>query len=98
EIPPAAVPEAFGDDIRQTWVNNNYAMEGIVHEHEGEGHEDFWGIRWVRIGSFNQIEKSPLAGASPEQALQYRFPDENLEDLLARMTPVVDASGDCFLG
>jgi uroporphyrinogen decarboxylase len=98
EIPPAAVPEAFGDDIRQTWVNNNYAMEGIVHEHEGEGHEDFWGIRWVRIGSFNQIEKSPLAGASPEQALQYRFPYENLEDLLARMTPVVDASGDCFLG
>jgi len=26
----------------KTWVNNNYAMEGIVHEREGEWHVDFW--------------------------------------------------------
>mgnify|MGYP000566119145 CR=1 FL=1 len=38
EIPASAVAEAMGNDIFQTWVNNNYAMEGIVHEHEGEGH------------------------------------------------------------
>ena len=31
DIPAGAVAEAFGDDIRQTWVNNNYAMEGVVH-------------------------------------------------------------------
>ena len=37
--------EAMGDDVRQTWVNNNYAMEGIVHENEGESHVDLWGVR-----------------------------------------------------
>ena len=23
EVPPARVPEAMGNDVRQTWVNNN---------------------------------------------------------------------------
>jgi hypothetical protein len=40
EIPPAYVGEAMGNDIRQTWINNNYAMEGIVHQYEGDGHTD----------------------------------------------------------
>ncbi len=39
-IPASAVGAAMGDDVRMTWVNNNYAMEGIVHEREGEGHVD----------------------------------------------------------
>ncbi len=55
EIPPALVGEAMGNDVRQTWVNNNYAMEGITHEHEGESHVDFWGITWKKAGHFNQI-------------------------------------------
>lgn len=33
EIPPERVAEAMGDDVRQTWVGNNHAMEGITHEH-----------------------------------------------------------------
>ena len=41
EIPASSLAEAMGDDVRQTWVSNNYAMEGIVHEREGEGHVDF---------------------------------------------------------
>ncbi len=40
EIPQAYVGEAMGNDIRQAWVNNNYAMEGIVNEEEGESHID----------------------------------------------------------
>ncbi|HPO07206.1 MAG TPA: methyltransferase, partial [bacterium] len=54
EIPVSRLAETMGDDIRQTWVNNNYAMEGIVHEHDGESHVDEWGVRWVKDGPFNQ--------------------------------------------
>jgi uroporphyrinogen decarboxylase len=99
EIPSVRVPEAMGNDIRQTWVNNNYAMEGIVHEHDGEGHEDWWGVRWVREYGFNQIASYPLAGLPRERVLAYRFPlQEHFEDLLGLMTPVVDGRGGCFLG
>ena len=48
EIDPADVGEALGNDVQQTWVNNNYAMEGIVHAADGEGHTDAWGIGLVR--------------------------------------------------
>lgn len=98
EIPAACVPDAMGDDIRQTWVNNNYAMEGIVHAQEGEGHTDIWGIQWVKRGAFNQIEGFPLAGADPESVLRYPFPEEHLEMLLARMLPVLANRGDAFIG
>ncbi len=74
EIPAARVGEAMGNDIRQTWVNNNYAMEGIVHAHDGEGHTDDWGIRWVKEYSFNQIAAFPLKGAPREAVLDYSFP------------------------
>ncbi len=89
EIPATDVPEAMGNDIRQTWVNNNYAMEGIVHEHDGEDHQDWWAIRWIRQYGFNQIASFPLAGGSRGQVLAYQFPMDHLEDLLAFMLPVV---------
>jgi uroporphyrinogen decarboxylase len=89
EIPVAYVGEAMGNDVRQAWVNNNYAMEGIVHEHDGEGHTDFWGIHWVKEGPFNQISGFPLATATPEQVHAYRFPYEHEAELLAQMAPVV---------
>jgi uroporphyrinogen decarboxylase len=98
EIPPASVGEAMGNDIKQTWVNNNYAMEGIVHAHDGEGHTDEWGIRWVKEYSFNQIAGFPLHNASRETVLDYRFPWERMEDLLALMLPVIEDAGDAFIG
>jgi uroporphyrinogen decarboxylase len=98
EVPSAQVGEAMGNDVRQTWVNNNYAMEGIVHEHDGEWHDDWWGVRWVKQYSFNQIERFPLAEASREAVLAYRFPMEQFEDLLGLMAPVVRDCGDCWLG
>ena len=55
EIPAHALSEAMGNDVRQTWVNNNFAMEGIVHDLDGETHTDWWGITWFRQFSFNQI-------------------------------------------
>ncbi len=98
EIPPAFVGEAMGNDVRQTWVNNNYAMEGIVHEHEGEEHTDFWGIRWKKVGRFNQITESPLESATRDQIPSYRFPSDHLEELLSQMTPVLDDAANRFIG
>lgn len=98
EIAPCDVAEAMGNDICQTWVNNNYAMEGIVHEQDGEGHTDLWGIGWVRRFDFNQIERFPLAGAAPEQVLRYRFPEEHSDFLLSLMTPVIERRRDFYIG
>jgi uroporphyrinogen decarboxylase len=98
EIPPAHVGEAMGNDVRQTWVNNNYAMEGITHEREGERHTDFWGITWEKVGHFNQIAQFPLAEASAEEMLRYEFPYSRMDALLNQMTPLLGASRDHFLG
>lgn len=98
EIPAAAVAEALGDDFRQTWANNNYAMEGIVHDHEGERHTDVWGIGWVREGAFNQIDHNPLADVSLEETLAYRFPEQHLNELLTPMATVTRDAGEYFLG
>ena len=98
EVPVACVGEAMGNDIRQAWVNNNHAMEGIVHEHEGEGHVDWWGIRWIKQHGFNQISGFPLTGLTREQVLDYQFPSERYEDLLALMCPVVAERRDFYIG
>jgi uroporphyrinogen decarboxylase len=98
DIPVTGVDEAMGNDVRQTWVNNNYAMEGIVHAHDGEGHTDYWGIEWVKDGAFNQIVHCPLQDADPDQVRSYRFPEPRVEDLLAVMKPVLAASEGYFLG
>ena len=98
EIPPSQVAEAMGNDVRQAWVSNNYAMEGIVHERDGESHVDCWGIRWVKEGPFNQIAHFPLADASREEVLAYRFPSASMDDLLAQMAPAASQAADCFVG
>ena len=97
-IPAACVGEAMGNDIRQTWVNNNYAMEGIVHEREGDGHVDFWGIRWVKEGEFNQIAGFPLADAGDAELLTYRFPEEHVDELVSQMRPLAAAQDEFFIG
>ena len=98
EIPPAYVAEAMGNDVRMTWVNNNYYMEGVLHEHDGESHTDPWGIRWVKEGPFNQIAGFPLLGAAREDVLRYRFPQGQLEALLQPMVPVAAAAAEYFVG
>ena len=98
EIPASRVAGAMGDDVRQTWVNNNYAMEGIVHEHDGESHLDIWGIQWTTQYGFNQITSFPLGRASREEALRYAFPIDRLEELMRLMLPVVAHERDYFNG
>ncbi len=98
DIPASRVAEAMGDDICMTWANNNYAMEGIVHEHNGERHEDQWGIEWVKEGPFNQIARFPLQHALPEELLAYRFPWDRRDELLAPMAALAGAAGERFLG
>ena len=98
EIPLAALNEALFNDVRQTWVSNNYAMEGITHEHDGDGHVDEWGIRWVKQYYFNQIAAHPLEHASPQECLAYRFPTGASEKLLRLMEPVAAESATHFIG
>lgn len=98
EIPLDRVPEAMGNDVRQAWVNNNYAMEGIVHERDGEWHQDFWGIRWVKQGVFNQVTGFPIGKASEQEVFAYKFPYGHTEQLLSEMEPVVAVVADQFIG
>jgi uroporphyrinogen decarboxylase len=98
EIPPEYVPQAMGDDIRQAWVSNNHPMEGIVHEQDGQSHVDDWGVEWTRIDGFNQISKYPLANATEEQLLQYRFPFDRVDPLVDLMTPIMKFAEDYFIG
>jgi uroporphyrinogen decarboxylase len=98
EIPASGVARALGDDIRQAWVGNNFAMEGIVHEHEGETHTDAWGIEWIRQGGFNQVRRSPLQGAGAEEIARYRHPFQQVEDLLTAMESVAADRGEYFIG
>jgi uroporphyrinogen decarboxylase len=98
EIPPECVSEAMGDDIRQTWVANNYAMEGVTHERDGDSHVDCWGVEWVKVGPFNQIRRSPLEEADREVMLGYRYPYDHIERLLGQMEPVVAHASEFFIG
>jgi uroporphyrinogen decarboxylase len=98
EIPPAYVDRVMGNDVRMTWVNNNYAMEGIVHERDGQGHTDYWGVGWVKEGPYNQICHFPLADASLDELRAYRFPYDHLEELLGRMEPIAAAAKEYFIG
>ena len=98
EIPYQYVPAAMGDDIRQTWVNNNHAMEGITHENEGQSHVDLWGIKWVKIGEFNQIARYPLINASKEQVLEYEFPYDHVDELVGLMEPIAQLGHKYFVG
>ncbi len=98
EIPPCYVAEAMGDDVRQTWVGNNYAMEGIVHQSDGETHVDDWGIEWIKQGPFNQIKTYPLLNATAEEILHYQFPHEKIESLLKNMAQVMAQAEHYFIG
>jgi len=98
DIPAGCVGDAMGNDIHQTWVNNNYPMEGVTHEHDGERHTDFWGITWEKQGDFNQIVTYPLAGADEEVMAAYEFPLGRVEELIALLVPALENSGGYFLG
>ncbi len=98
EIPLAQLADVLGDDVRQAWVGNNYAMEGIVHQHEGDTHTDCWGIRWVRYGPFNQIKSSPLQEADETTICGYEYPYRHIDKLLNNMEPVLAAGDRFFIG
>jgi uroporphyrinogen decarboxylase len=98
EVPPVRLADTLGDDVRQAWVANNFAMEGIVHEHEGESHTDVWGIEWVREGAFNQIRRSPLEHVDEAAARDYVYPYGNTEELFSSMAPVVAMARQYFVG
>lgn len=98
EIPASFLDEVLGHDIKQTWVSNNYAMEGIVHENNGDTHLDDWGIEWIKADEFNQIKTYPLKQASREEILNYKYPYEKSDKLLNLMKPVLEHKEDYFIG
>ena len=98
EVPIACLADTLGDDIRQAWVANNYAMEGIVHAHDGETHTDAWGIEWVKEGAFNQIRHSPLQDAEAATILGYAYPYAQLDELMGNMAPVTAHAERFFIG
>lgn len=98
EIPQDRLCEVLGDDVRMTWVSNNFPMEGIVHDFDGESHADEWGLEWTRIDGFNQITHFPLGDASPDKVLNYQFPTDNLETLLRHMLPIHAQRNEYFIG
>ncbi len=98
EIPASQVGDAMGNDVHQTWVNNNYAMEGITHEKDGELHRDDWGITWERGYGFNQISHHPLAAASREEVQAYAFPFEQIPRYMDLFRPLAENSRGYFLG
>jgi len=98
EIPPHRVAEVMGDDVRQTWVANNHAMEGVVHENEGDTHTDPWGIEWVKVGPFNQIRHYPLQGASPDRIREFDYPYNRADGLLSNMDTVLPQADRYFIG
>jgi uroporphyrinogen decarboxylase len=98
EVPPAYLDVVLGNDVRMTWVNNNYCMEGIVHERDGQWHVDPWGIKWVKEGPYNQIASFPLAQSSAEELRGYQFPHDHREELLAKMEPVAACADGYFIG
>lgn len=98
EIPTSFLDEALGHDIKQTWISNNYAMEGIVHEKEGDSHTDEWGISWIRVGDFNQIKSYPLKESSREEIINYQYPYNKSDKLLKLMEPVLKYQNEYFIG
>jgi uroporphyrinogen decarboxylase len=98
EIPASYVSLAMGDDIRQAWVSNNHAMEGIVHERDGQSHVDDWQIEWTRSNGFNQISKYPLEDTGEEGLLEYEFPFDRVDSLVALMKPLMELKDDYFIG
>jgi uroporphyrinogen decarboxylase len=98
EIPPSEVGGVMGNDVCQRWVAHNHAMEGIVHERDGEGHTDFWGVEWERVDGFNQIRRYPLQGASPAAVDAYPFPYDKIPDLLSNMDALAPFAETHFIG
>lgn len=97
-IPPQEVAEVLGNDVRQTWIGNNAAMEGVVHAHEGMTHRDDWGIDWIRVGAFNQILRSPLQSADADAVRRYEFPYGRVDALMGAMDLCARDAGEFFLG
>lgn len=98
EVPADKVDEVMGNDVRQAWVGNNHAMEGIVHENQGETHTDDWGIEWIKEGAFNQINFSPLQDVSEEEIRAFQHPVHKMEELMANMDPLLPYAQEYFIG
>jgi len=97
EIPENHIDDVMFNDIKQVWVGNNYAMEGVFLE-EGETNLDFWDIEWVKKGAFNQIIKHPLIYADEDKISAYEFPHNKVNELTDNLCVLESKSSEYFIG
>jgi hypothetical protein len=98
EVPRHCVEGVLGNDVRMTWVNNDHFALGISHERDGEGHADFWGIRWVKQGWYNRVAEHPLAAVTADKVRVFCFPLQHVEELLSRLSSFVAGAYEHFVG
>ena len=96
EIPLHLLDEALGNDVKQRWLGNNHAMEGVSLAPD-ETRRDEWGILWRREGEFNQIAESPLAGAAETEIAAYTFP-AGIDALVENLNALRPFAGEFFIG
>jgi uroporphyrinogen decarboxylase len=97
DIPDSFIDDVMFNDIRQVWVGNNHAMEGIQLS-EGESYTDYWGIEWLKKGPFNQIHRYPLLMSNENEINNYEFPFDRVRDLCDNMMRLDDKSSEYFIG
>ncbi len=97
DIPESYIDDVMFNDIRQVWVGNNYAMEGVLLE-KGETYSDFWGIEWVKEGAFNQIIEHPLMDVDENKISEYEFPHEKVKELNDNLCTLESMSYEYFIG
>jgi len=91
------IDDVMFNDIRQVWIGNNFAMEGVFLE-EGESCLDYWGIEWVKKGAFNQITKFPLMDVDEEKINEYEFPYDKVDKLSDNLLSLKNKLSDYFIG
>jgi len=97
DIPGDRVDDVMFNDVKQVWVGNNYAMEGVLLK-EGETYSDFWGVKWVKEGPFNQIMEHPLMDADENEIKEYEFPHDKVNELCDNLRALESKSSEHFIG
>ena len=88
----------LGNDVRMTWVNNNYAMEGIVHEQRRRGARRSLGHP---LGQGGAVQPDRPASRWPRLARRgahYRFPLQHVGGAAGADGPAGGQADEYFIG
>lgn len=97
DVPETYIDDVMFNDVRQVWVGNNYAMEGVSLK-DGEEYLDYWGVKWRKEGAFNQIIKHPLLSSSEDEIRNYEFPYSQIPALADNLLVTENQASEFFVG